>query len=303
MDNAKGKISNALLDMQFSLSENSLNLLLYVMQRAYVESTNNEKFVPIISADRQQLFKVGNVKKNGQRLRLYLNELQSTIFTADVEGVTISAPMISAYVYRADIDRISIEISTLFWPYLSDFIKNYTVIDIAQLWLIKGRHAKRFYLDVIRWANAGKMKLSLDNLRLRYDVNYEYNDIQRRIIDPGIAQIHDLTNIAIHQGESTKIGKRVETLNFFIRKGQSAEQLTPMALHLIDRYKINKPLALSIVQNIPGRDISTILEAVEAARHRVTNLPAYAATIFRNYGLQDNAAPAAVSQQGNNDHR
>lgn len=285
------KLTNSFIDMNFNLSETALNLLAAILQRAYLTEQVTESGAPIVYIERAKLVQVGGIEKNAGRLRLYLEELQTALFAFECDEIAISCPLLCGVQYNPQTHFLGLEISRLFWPYISDFVRNYTKFSIAELWQIKGRHAKRFYLDVMRWSNTGTMKLSLDNLRSRYDTDYQYNDVQRRIIEPGIEQIHRVSNVRIHQTEHTRQGKKVITLNFIIRK-PGIEVLQPLAEKLTTRYHIEKGFAAKIVNTLSPKDVAAVCDIIDAnrAKMKVQNIGGYASTIFRNYGLKDNAA-------------
>lgn len=296
----RAKIANSLLEMNFTLSEASLNLLGYLLQAAYVENIDRPEHGPVVITARMKLIQVANLGKNGGRLSQYLDELQREIFKSDTPELTISAPIISAYIWHQDSDQISVEFSRLLWPVIADVVKNFTVIDLYILWQINGKYCKRFYLDVMRWSNRGHMKLSIDNLRARYETEYSYNDIMRRIVLPGIDQIHKLTNVKVNELAPSKRGKRVETLNFHINKPDPAS-LEPMAEKLTSKYGVNASYARLIVNNISFRDIRTVLETVDKQRMKIKNIGAYTAAIFQTYGLTNYTKKEPGTQPGN-DH-
>lgn len=298
---SRAKIANCLLEMQYTLSEPSMNLLGYLLQRAYIEEVNLATGAPIVIVDRNKLIDVAQLKKNGGRLGMYLDELQREYFKSEIEQVTISAPMISAYIWHRETDMISIEFSRLLWPLLSDVVKNFTVFDLVTLWKITGKYAKRFYLDVMRWSNRGGMKLSIDNLQARYDTQYNYNDIIRRIVEPGIKQIGMYTNLTVTPLEHTKRGKKVITLNFHINK-PDREALEPLAEKLTMRYGVNAPYARLIVNSLSYRDIVAVLESIDKNRLKIKNIGAYTAEIFKHYGLTDYSKKKPQPEPGVNDN-
>jgi hypothetical protein len=296
----RAKIANSLLEMNFTLSEASLNLLAYIIQVGYVETIQDTKTAPVIIVPRLQLIKVANLGKNGGRLSQYLDELQREIFKSETQEIVLSSNLISAYTWHQETDMITVEFSRLLWPVMSDVIKNYTVFDLFILWHINGKYCKRFYLDVMRWSGRGHMKLNLDNLRARYETEYSYNDIMRRIVQPGIRQIHELTAIKVNELAATKRGKKVETLNFHINKPDPAN-LEPMAEKLHERYGVNAAYARLIVNNLSLKDIRTVLETVDKNKMKIKNIGAYTAAIFNTYGLTDYTKEKPGKQPGN-DH-
>jgi hypothetical protein len=287
----RAKIANALLEMNFLLSEASINILCYALQSAYAENIERPGEPPMLILPRIKLIEVANLGKNGGRLSQYLDELQREIFKSDTPEITISAPIISAYIWHQETDMISLEFSRLLWEVWHDVIKNYTVFDLYILWQINGKYCKRFYLDVMRWSNRGQMKLSIDNLRARYETEYTYNDIMRRIILPGISQIQQLTNIRVNELAHTKRGKKVETLNFHINKPETAA-LEPMAEKLTMRYGVNESYARLIVNTLSFRDIRAVMDTIDKKRGKIQNIGAYTATIFASYGISNNAKKA-----------
>lgn len=290
----QAKLTNQLIDMSFNISENSMNLLAYILQVAYVSEHIAKTGAPVVYLERSKLVAAAGIGKNSGRLRLYLEELQTALFRYECDEITITSPLLCGTLWSPKLDVVSLEISRLLWPYLSEFVGSFTVFHLADLWQIKGRFAKRFYLDVMRWANSGTLKLNLDNLRTRYDTEYQYNDIHRRIIVPGIEQIHQLTNLTIHETEPTRRGKKVETLNFIIRK-PAPEALLPLANDLVKKYRLEPAFAQKVVNFMAPKDIQIVSDVIDAGRHKleVKNIAAYAATIFRSYGIKDNTRERA----------
>lgn len=291
MSKNKVQLSNALINVNWPISERAMNVFMYLVQLQMLDSlTYPDHDTPIIHVDRGTIALAANLQGKTSRLLPIFEELATARFkfeTADRSHV-FSAPAISAFEYDAQTDMIAVEFSRLFWPYLRAVVQEYTVVDLGVFWQVSGRYAKRFYLDVMRWHKTGELILNLDNLRERYDCVYLYADIQRRIIEPAIGQIHFLTNVKVQQLPAIKKGKRVVALRFVVSRPAMAE-LAPAANDLIRKYKFSPSFAALIVQRMTQRTISEITAAIDqrAAHSPIKNLSAYAATFFRNYGLTE----------------
>lgn len=297
------KLANALLDMTWPISERAMNVFVYLVQKQMAASLlEPDSVAPFIYADRNRLAEVANLKGHNGRLMPIFEELATARFKYENEDGThkFSAPAISAYEYDKALDCITVEFSRLFWPYLADIARKYTVVDLGVFWFIPGRYAKRFYLDVMRWHGTGEMVLNIANLQERYLCPYLYADIQRRIVEPGIEFIHKMTNVKVHQLPSTKQGKKVISLRFMIYR-PSPTETTPWARELVRKYKISPAYAGLIANRLSGRTIGEIVAAIDeaAAAHKVKNLGAYAATFFRNYGLTERNTQKNEEQENN----
>lgn len=279
-----GKIANALLEMQFNCSENAMNLLMFMLQHVQVlDLTGNPD--NLVHFERNTLKAVANLERNGGRLLYVMEELRTTVFTyQDNEHNVLCAPMVAAYSFDAKLDTVTVEFSRLLWPHISQVLVNYTVLDLARFFFIQGKYCKRFYLDVMRWANKGTMHLQLDNMRTRYGMDYDYTDIQRRVIDKALAQIHEKSTLRVVKAGEQKQGKKVVSLSFHITR-PGIELTQPTVDLLVNRYKIAKGLAGKIAKHLTQQTIRDILAGIDAAgaRQKIRDLGAFSSTVFRAY--------------------
>lgn len=293
------KVANALLEMHWTISERAMNVLLYLLQKATVEQSLTETPAPLLYIDRRRLAEVANLNGHNGRLMPIFEELATTRFIYDTKEHKLSAPILSAYQYDEKTDIITIEFARLLWPYLCEVVVNFTVVDLGVFWFVAGKYAKRFYLDVMRWKSTGELILNVENMQERYKMPYLYADIQRRVVQPAIDQIHALTNVKIAQLPPRKEGKKVISLRFVVHR-PSAADMAPWAAELVRKYKFSTAFAGMICQRMTARTINEICAAIdEAAQARkINNLAAYAATYFRNYGLQPKEPTHAQNNAG-----
>jgi hypothetical protein len=280
-----GKIANALMEMQWNCSENAMNLLLYILQHSQIFQAVPDNDPTLLHFDRTELKRVANLDKNTGRLMYLMEELRSTVFTyQDEQYNVLCAPVVAAYSYRSDIDCVTVEISRILWPHLSELLTKYTVFDLAVFTFIQGKYCKRFYLDVMRWANKGTLHLSVANMQERYEMRYNWTDIQRRIITPALDQIHKRTNLKVSCIGLQKKGKAVTVATFAIHK--PGQELTkPEEDILVNRYGIARGLAGKICRNLSLQTIRDIRAGIDAAgvKKKINNLGAFSSTVFRSY--------------------
>lgn len=285
------KLANALVDVQWPISERTMNVFMYLLQKQMADALlHPEHVAPIIYVDRAMLSYCVNLQGKTVHLMPLLEQLTTARFyfeNADRTHV-FSAPALVAYEYDRQTDMIAVEFSRLFWPYLSDLVQRYTIVDLGVFWQISGRYAKRFYLDVMRWQSHGEMILNIDNMRERYNCQYLYADMQRRVVDPAIEQIHQLTNVKVKQLPPIKKGKRVLSFRFQVTRPTMAE-MQPVANDLVRKYKLTPAFANLVAQRMTGKTIAEICAAIDMsiAGKPIKNVPAYAATFFRNYGVTE----------------
>lgn len=119
-------------------------------------------------------------------------------------------------------ETITIELSKKMIPYLFNLKEKFTTYGLINILKMKSGYSIRLYeiLKSYEFLEQKKKAFAIDELKYLLDISdkktYEsYRDLRRRIIEPAIAEINNLTDIKVQFAITQKIGKKVTELTFY----------------------------------------------------------------------------------------
>lgn len=119
-------------------------------------------------------------------------------------------------------ETITIELSKKMIPYLFNLKAKFTTYGLINILRMKSSYSIRLYeiLKSYEFLEQKNKSFTIDELKYLLDIadkkTYEsYRDLRRRIIEPAITEINNLTDIKVQFAITQKMGKKVTELTFY----------------------------------------------------------------------------------------
>ncbi len=103
-------------------------------------------------------------------------------------------------------------------PYLLELQNNFTAFELQNILTMRSKYSIRLYELMRSWSSNETVSYSLDTLSALIDNKYNrWVDTKRKIIEPAIKEINELTDLSVSY-EPVKKGRAVVAINFLINK-------------------------------------------------------------------------------------
>lgn len=138
---------------------------------------------------------------------------------------------------------IGIQFPKVLLPYLSELNKQFTYYELADVLKMSSTYSIRLYELMRQWRAAGSVEIPLSELRVMFELQDkypEYYEFKRRVLDPALKEINDLSPINVMM-EPVKAGKSVEGLLFDISQKSKPAKQEPEQLGFLDLGEIVVP--------------------------------------------------------------
>lgn len=235
------------------------------------------------------------------RLRPFLKDCLSKVVALrnDDKGTTTFLQWWSlAELDDDNTDGFVLELHERIAPYLTEEMDEYTSYHLKIIFAFQSGHSQTLYrlLKQYHNTNAKKREFNLDDFRFHMDVidKYErFNMLQKRVIDPALKEINELSDILV-EWDFKKKGKRFTGLTFYITDNPAYKSRSMKAK---DNYKAGvidiAPSAAADVLKAEGiheLDAKTFGLALNAAK---MDAPAFVAKVRKSYEKGQKGKPFA----------
>ncbi len=110
----------------------------------------------------------------------------------------------------------SFELNYKILPFFININKNFTEYQLKYLLSMRNAYAIKLYKLLYQYKNIGNRKFDLEDLKNQFGIKDKYpfyKDFRKRILDPSILQINELTDLNVEYNE-IKFGRKVEKIDF-----------------------------------------------------------------------------------------
>jgi len=224
--------SNSLVEASYRLSIQEIRVVLLAISNANQEKKEitDKDFYLVTAKDYSNLTGIA-LKASYQELRKATDRLFHRVITISNSptGEKLEKPIRTRWT-QADIEysegegSIEFLFSTPIIPYLSQLSKVFTTYNIEHIGGLKTPNSIRLYELLSQYRNIGYREIEISFIREALELidsktnkpKYpQYKELKRRIIDPAIASINQLTNLKISY-IPIKEGRSVKQLKFQI---------------------------------------------------------------------------------------
>lgn len=163
-----------------------------------------------------------------------------TIETIRGDKCEVDIPWFSKAAYLPKEGAIEVEFNRHVLPYISRLTGEFTEYRIEKIGRLSSAHAVRLYEILVQYLSLGKRDIEIDWFKKTLLIEHEYPavyDLKKRVIDPAVKQINDLTDLAVRYVQKKR--GRVVTSFLFTVKMKSDRKL-PTQLSRIDEALITQ---------------------------------------------------------------
>jgi plasmid replication initiation protein len=123
-------------------------------------------------------------------------------------------PIIISARYKHGIFEFELNYKIL--PFFININKPFTEYQLNHLLSMRSAYAIKLYKLLYQYKNIGHRKFTLYDLKAQFGIKDkypQYKDLRKRVVEPAVLQINDLTDLTVEFNE-VKFGKKVEKLEF-----------------------------------------------------------------------------------------
>jgi plasmid replication initiation protein len=301
---------NAITGARHGMSATEQNIM-YMLISQLRDDDPKDKLYSISVSD---LDKLSNSQVNYSHLKEASQKLIGKVYRIRTENEMVSFAPLNFFMYKKGKGKIELKISDEIRPFFFALKNNYTRFQFQMALKLKSKYSKRMYEMLSQFKNTGIFKISLQELKERFELidpktgkeEYEkFGLFATYVLEVAKKEINEHTEIHVEYS-TEKTGRKITHLHFKITSKEVIRELAEPALEdseveklkdrLVTKFKLSKTLAKKIIENIPPREIGKILVAIqfENGASKLRNIGAYATTVFQN--RLDGAVPIAQNQ-------
>lgn len=190
---------------------------------------------------------------------------------------------------------VQIGIDSEMVPFLFDLKDNFTVGLARDYLKLRGVHAKKLFLLLVRRKEQGVLMTTVDELQRILGTKYKYNEFNRRVLRPCVEQIEKTTDsIQYIKRDQKRKGRNIHFLSFAFNyqeptlgeqlilslPPQMGRESLDIFTRLVDKHRLTKRQASIIMDNIPIPGIRMLLSKIDRSEFR--EISSYTVTAFKN---------------------
>lgn len=212
---------NKLVEACYDLNINEQKLLIYAISKINPED-DRFNIISIVVKDFVGLF--DTVDERYTEIKKLTKSLKRRELLIQTERGDLLTNWFSSIEYIRNKAIIEVEFSSKLIPYLLHIKDMYTKYDIQNIIHMKCKYSIRMYELLKQYEKIGKRELSLNDLKRILGCSNKFNrfsDFNKRVLEPAIEEINDLTDIRVSKPEKIKDGRKIVALSFTIKKAKT----------------------------------------------------------------------------------
>lgn len=198
------------LESKHNLGLNQYKLMIY-LANLYITSNNKQQFYSFQVKNIAIETGIDNTKDFYSRIKLLIHSLtRKELVLIDNDGSEMILNWLSSVKFYNKMNTFEIEFSERIKPYLKQIHDFFSGTILYNLTKFKSSHALRFYEIIMERNKGSKIELTIEqlkdirNLTDKYD---KFNDFKKRVIERGVIEINQLSDIDVEY-EVIKLNKK-----------------------------------------------------------------------------------------------
>lgn len=218
--------SNNLVNARYKLNPVELKIVLFVVSRITAEDTDFWSYS----------LKLDELGIRNEDIKASSRSLMSKVFEVKQPDGWLMVSWFSSIEYNGKKSTLEVQFDPKLKPYLLQLKEQFTAYTLATVLPMRSSYAIRLYELLKQYENIGHRVIDLVEFRdmLGIPKSYTFKDIRRRIIEPGLDDIHKYGDIIV-TFEPIKAGRSYTALSFTIASKIVKETLK----QYISRLRVN----------------------------------------------------------------
>lgn len=214
------KSNDLILKTHYNLTLIEMKLVSYLISKIVAE----DKDVKTVNISIKDFCKLTNIEPKGnnyEQIRNSIKSLKTKSWWIMLDNDTeLLYSWLDFAIIRKNTGNIEICLSKSLTPFLTQLKSRYTKYRLSEVLKLKSRASIRMYEILASQLYKGFFTIEIDQFKKLLDIKdkySDYRDLRKRIIEPSIKEINDLTCIYV-QYEPIKSGRKITHLRFTVNE-------------------------------------------------------------------------------------